>query len=155
MKINEAKKRIVELTEILEKANHSYYDLDAPTLEDDEYDAYMRELREIEQEFPELLSENSPSQRVGGTALNTFEKVNHAVQMASLQDVFSEDEVKAFFERASEAGAREFTVEPKIDGLSVSLEYENGVFVRGSTRGDGFIGENITANLKTVRSIPL
>lgn len=155
MDINEAKKRISELTEILEKANKNYYDLDAPTLEDDEYDAYMRELRGIERDFPELLSENSPSQRVGGTAQNTFEKVNHAVQMASLQDVFGEDEVRAFFDRAYESGAREFTVEPKIDGLSVSLEYENGAFTRGSTRGDGFIGENITANLKTIRTIPL
>ncbi len=155
MEINKAKKRVSELTEILEKANHNYYDLDSPTLEDDEYDAYMRELRDIEQEYPELKSENSPSQRVGGSALNTFEKVDHAVQMASLQDVFSEDEVRAFFDRVSEAGAGEFTVEPKIDGLSVSLEYENGKFVRGSTRGDGFIGENITANLKTIRSVPL
>ena len=153
--INEAKKRISELTEILEKANHNYYDLDNPTLEDDEYDAYMRELRGIEQEFPELLSNNSPSQRVGGSAQNTFEKVSHAVQMASLQDVFSEEEVKSFLERAAEAGAKEFTVEPKIDGLSVSLEYENGKLVRGSTRGDGFVGENITANLKTIRSVPL
>ncbi|MCH5208425.1 MAG: NAD-dependent DNA ligase LigA [Oscillospiraceae bacterium] len=153
--INEAKKRISELTEILEKANHNYYDLDSPTLEDDEYDAFMRELRKLEQDFPELLSESSPSQRVGGSVLNTFEKVSHAVQMASLQDVFSEDEVKAFYERVVEAGASEFTVEPKIDGLSVSLEYENGVLVRGSTRGDGFVGENITANLKTIRSVPL
>ncbi|MCH5196705.1 MAG: NAD-dependent DNA ligase LigA [Oscillospiraceae bacterium] len=153
--INEAKKRISELTEILEKANHNYYDLDSPTLEDDEYDAFMRELRKIEQDFPELLSESSPSQRVGGSALNTFEKVSHTVQMASLQDVFSENEVRAFYERAVEAGASEFTVETKIDGLSVSLEYENGVLIRGSTRGDGFIGENITANLKTIRSVPL
>lgn len=155
MDINEAKKRISELTEILEKANHNYYDLDRPTLEDDEYDALMRELRKIEQDFPELVSASSPSQRVGGSALNTFEKVSHAVQMASLQDVFGEDEVKAFYDRAYEAGAREFTVEPKIDGLSVSLEYENGILIRGSTRGDGFIGENITANLKTIRSVPL
>lgn len=153
--INEAKKRISELTEILEKANHNYYDLDSPTLEDDEYDAFMRELRKLEQDFPELLSESSPSQRVGGSAQNTFEKVSHAVQMASLQDVFSENEVRAFYERAVEAGASEFTVETKIDGLSVSLEYENGVLIRGSTRGDGFVGENITANLKTIRSVPL
>lgn len=155
MDINEAKKRISELTEILEKANHNYYDLDNPTLEDDEYDAYMRELRGIERDFPELLSESSPSQRVGGSAQNTFEKVSHAVQMASLQDVFSDKDVKEFFERAALSGAREFTVEPKIDGLSVSLEYENGILVRGSTRGDGFVGENITANLKTIRSVPL
>lgn len=151
----EAKKRVAELTERLEKANREYYELDSPTLEDDEYDALMRELRSLESEFPELLSENSPSQRVGGVASATFEKVAHSVQMASLQDVFGEGEVRDFYERVAEQGAEEFTVEPKIDGLSVSLEYENGVFVRGSTRGDGFIGEDITANLKTIRSIPL
>ncbi len=155
MDINEAKKRVEQLTEKLEKANRDYYDLDSPTLEDDEYDALMRELRGLESEFPELLSESSPSQRVGGTAATTFEKVPHAVQMASLQDVFSADEVRDFFERVQKQGAEEFTVEPKIDGLSVSLEYENGVFVRGSTRGDGFVGEDITANLKTIRAIPL
>ena len=155
MDINEAKKRVEQLTETLEKANRDYYDLDSPTLEDDEYDALMRELRGLESEFPELLSESSPSQRVGGTAATTFEKVPHAVQMASLQDVFSADEVRDFFERVQKQGAGEFTVEPKIDGLSVSLEYENGVLVRGSTRGDGFVGEDITANLKTIRAIPL
>lgn len=155
MDIKDAKKRIEQLTEKLEKANRDYYDLDSPTLEDDEYDALMRELRKLESDFPELLSESSPSQRVGGTASATFEKVTHAVQMASLQDVFSDSEVEDFFNRVNEQGADEFTVEPKIDGLSVSLEYENGVLVRGSTRGDGFIGEEITANLKTIRSIPL
>ncbi len=155
MDINEAKKRVEQLTETLEKANRDYYDLDSPTLEDDEYDALMRELRALESEFPELLSESSPSQRVGGTAATTFEKVPHAVQMASLQDVFSDSEVREFFERVQKQGAGEFTVEPKIDGLSVSLEYENGVLVRGSTRGDGFVGEDITANLKTIRAIPL
>ncbi len=155
MDIDEAKKRVEQLTETLEKANRDYYDLDSPTLEDDEYDALMRELRALESEFPELLSESSPSQRVGGTAATTFEKVPHAVQMASLQDVFSDSEVRDFFERVQKQGAEEFTVEPKIDGLSVSLEYENGVLVRGSTRGDGFVGEDITANLKTIRAIPL
>lgn len=155
MDVNEAKKRVEQLTETLEKANRDYYDLDSPTLEDDEYDALMRELRALESEFPELLSESSPSQRVGGTAATTFEKVPHAVQMASLQDVFSAEEVRDFFERVQKQGAEEFTVEPKIDGLSVSLEYENGVLVRGSTRGDGFVGEDITANLKTIRAIPL
>lgn len=155
MDFNEAKKRVAELTEKLEKANREYYELDSPMLEDDEYDALMRELRALESEFPTLLSENSPSQRVGGAASATFEKVTHAVQMASLQDVFGEGEVRDFYERVVSQGAAEFTVEPKIDGLSVSLEYENGVFVRGSTRGDGFIGEDITANLKTIRSIPL
>lgn len=152
---NEAKKRLDELKTIIEKANRNYYDLDAPTLEDDEYDALMRELRGIEQQFPELLTADSPSQRVGGTAQTTFEKVTHTVQMGSLQDVFDVSEVRDFYERVKAEGADEFTVEPKIDGLSVSLVYENGVLVQGSTRGDGFIGENITPNLKTIRSIPL
>lgn len=155
MDINEAKKRVDELKIQLEKANHNYYDLDTPTLEDDEYDALMRELRGLEQDFPALLTEDSPSQRVGGTAQNTFAKVRHEVQMGSLQDVFSVDDVKAFVERVREEGADEFTVEPKIDGLSVSLEYRGGVLTLGSTRGDGFIGEDITPNLKTIRTIPL
>lgn len=155
MDINKAKERVEALRGEIERHNHNYYDLDAPTIEDDEYDALMRELRGLEQEFPKLLTPDSPSQRVGGTALNTFEKVTHAVQMGSLQDVFSVSEVEEFVNRVGEQGAEEFVVEPKIDGLSVSLEYENGVFVRGSTRGDGFVGEDITQNLKTIRSIPL
>ncbi len=155
MDINEAKKRLDELKTVIEKANRNYYDLDAPTLEDDEYDALMRELRDIEQQYPELLTADSPSQRVGGTAQTTFEKVTHTVQMGSLQDVFDVSEVRDFYDRVKAEGASEFTVEPKIDGLSVSLVYENGVLVQGSTRGDGFIGEDITPNIKTIRSIPL
>lgn len=155
MEIREAEKRAAELRAVIEKHNHSYYDLDSPTIEDDEYDALMRELRGIEQQFPELAVPDSPTHRVGGTVSSSFEKVAHTVQMGSLQDVFSEDEVRGFLSGVMEQGAREFTVEPKIDGLSVSLEYENGVFTRGSTRGDGFEGEDITANLKTIRSIPL
>lgn len=155
MEINEAKKRLSELKAVIEKANRDYYDLDAPTLEDDEYDALMRELRGIEQQFPELLTADSPSQRVGGSAQTTFEKVRHEVQMGSLQDVFDVAEVREFVDRVKAEGAGEFTVEPKIDGLSVSLVYENGVLVQGSTRGDGFIGEDITPNIKTIRSIPL
>ena len=143
MNINEAEKRAAELRSVIEKHNHNYYDLDSPTIEDDEYDALMRELRGIEQEFPELLTADSPTQRVGGTVMNTFEKVTHTVQMGSLQDVFSTSEVEDFVKRMQEHGVSEFVVEPKIDGLSVSLEYENGVFTRGSTRGDGFIGEDI------------
>lgn len=155
MDINEAKKRLDELKTVIEKANRNYYDLDAPTLEDDEYDALMRELRDIEQQYPELLTADSPSQRVGGSAQTTFEKVRHEVQMGSLQDVFDISEVREFFDRVKAEGADEFTVEPKIDGLSVSLVYENGVLTQGSTRGDGFIGEDITPNIKTIRSIPL
>ena len=155
MEIREVEKRAAELRAVIEKHNHNYYDLDSPTIEDDEYDALMRELRGIEQQFPELAVPDSPTHRVGGTVSSSFEKVAHTVQMGSLQDVFSEDEVRGFLSGVMEQGAREFTVEPKIDGLSVSLEYENGVFTRGSTRGDGFEGEDITANLKTIRSIPL
>lgn len=155
MEINEAKKKLDELKAVIERANRNYYDLDAPTLEDDEYDALMRELRGIERDFPELLTADSPSQRVGGTAQSSFEKVRHEVQMGSLQDVFDVDEVRDFVRRVKAEGADEFTVEPKIDGLSVSLLYENGILTRGSTRGDGFIGEDITPNLKTIRSIPL
>lgn len=155
MEYTDAKKRIDELKAKIEKANHNYYDLDAPTLEDDEYDALMRELCDLEKKFPELLTEDSPSQRVGGSAQTTFEKVRHEVQMGSLQDVFSTDEVRAFIERVQSEGAKEFTVEMKIDGLSVSLVYENGTLIQGSTRGDGFIGEDITPNLKTIRTIPL
>ncbi len=155
MEIKEAEIRAAELRSVIEKHNHNYYDLDSPTIEDDEYDALMRELRGIEQQFPELAAADSPTQRVGGTVNSSFEKVAHTVQMGSLQDIFSEEEVRGFLSGVMEQGADEYVVEPKIDGLSVSLEYKDGVFVRGSTRGDGFVGEDITANLKTIRSIPL
>lgn len=153
---DEAAARIAELTEVLTRLAHEYYDLDAPSVEDYEYDALMHELKALEAEFPALLAPDSPTQRVQGVASGDFEKVTHAVQMASLQDVFSFDEVGNFINRVQEAVTKpQFTVEPKIDGLSVSLEYENGVLVRGSTRGDGFVGEDVTTNLKTIRSIPL
>lgn len=155
MELKEAEKRAAELRSVIEKHNHNYYDLDSPTIEDDEYDALMRELRGIEQQFPQLALTDSPTQRVGGTVNSTFEKVTHTVQMGSLQDIFSEEEVRSFLAGVMEQGADEFVVEPKIDGLSVSLEYRDGTFVRGSTRGDGFVGEDITANLRTIRSIPL
>lgn len=153
---DEAKLRIKDLTVELLRMAHEYYDLDAPTAEDYEYDMKMQELRDLEAAFPDLLEPDSPTQRVQGVASGKFEKVTHAVQMASLQDVFSFEQVAAFVERVRESVEDpQFTVEPKIDGLSVSLEYENGVFTLGSTRGDGFVGENVTANLKTIRSIPL
>ena len=152
----EARARVQELTEILTRMAHEYYDLDAPTAEDYEYDTKMRELRALEEAYPALLEPDSPTQRVQGKASGKFEKVTHTVQMASLQDVFSFEQVAAFVERVKEAvDDPHFTVEPKIDGLSVSLEYENGILTRGSTRGDGFVGENVTANLKTIHSIPL
>ena len=152
----EAAVRVAALTEELTRLAHEYYDLDAPSAEDYEYDALMQELKALEAEFPMLLAADSPTQRVQGTVSGDFEKVTHSVQMASLQDVFSFAEVGNFLTRTAEAvESPQFTVEPKIDGLSVSLEYENGILVRGSTRGDGYVGEDVTANLKTIRSIPL
>lgn len=139
-----------------EQHNFNYYVLDDPTIEDDEYDRLMRKIKEIEAENPEIVSESSPTQHVGGYAINTFEKVTHEVQMGSLQDVFSKGELYEFDERVKKAvGKAVYCVEPKIDGLSVSLEYKDGIFTRGSTRGDGFVGEDITKNLKTIKSIPM
>lgn len=145
-----------QLCKQAEQHNFNYYVLDNPTVEDDEYDRLMRRIKEIEAENPEIVSESSPTQHVGGYAINTFEKVTHEVQMGSLQDVFSKGELYEFDERVKKAvGKAVYCVEPKIDGLSVSLEYTDGVFTRGSTRGDGFVGEDITKNLKTIKSIPL
>ena len=152
----EAEKRIKELSELLEKYSYQYYVLDSPEISDYDFDMLMQELKKLEAEFPELVLPTSPTQRVGGIALSKFDKVPHAVQMASLQDVFSFEQVEAFVTRCrEELGKTEFSVEPKIDGLSVSLEYENGVLVRGSTRGDGFVGEDVTSNIRTIHSIPL
>lgn len=148
--------RVNELREKLEQFNHEYYVLDNPSVDDYTYDMMMQELKKLESDYPELADPNSPTQRVGGVALNDFEKVEHKVQMGSLQDVFSYEQVRDFTDRCmTEVASPEFVVEPKIDGLSVSLEYVNGVFTRGSTRGDGFVGEDVTANLKTIKSIPL
>lgn len=145
-----------QLCKQAEQHNFNYYILDNPTVEDDEYDRLMRRIKEIEAENPEIVSESSPTQHVGGYAINTFEKVTHEVQMGSLQDVFSKGELYEFDERVKKAvGKAVYCVEPKIDGLSVSLEYTDGIFTRGSTRGDGFVGEDITKNLKTIKSIPL
>lgn len=143
------------LCRIAEEHNFNYYVLDNPTIEDDEYDALMRQIKQIEAEYPDIVTENSPTRHVGGYALNTFEKVAHTVQMGSLQDVFSKEELYDFNKRVTEVHKNAvYCVEPKIDGLSVSLEYTDGVFTRGSTRGDGFTGEDITKNLKTIKSIP-
>lgn len=156
MNKQEAEKRIPELSEILEKYGYEYYVLDNPTVSDYEYDMLMQELKKLESDYPELVSPSSPTQRVGGTALNTFEKVTHTVQMGSLQDVFSFEQVREFVDKCKENLKNPvFTVEPKIDGLSVSLEYTDGIFTRGSTRGDGFVGEDVSGNLKTIKSIPL
>ena len=150
------KDRVIELTRILEEANYRYYVLDDPQMPDFEYDRLLRELEVLEEEHPDLASANSPTKRVGGEALSKFTKVTHQVALMSLQDVFSEEELKEFWDRITTLRlGTEFTVEPKIDGLSVALEYENGVFVRGATRGDGVVGEDVTENLKTIRSIPM
>ena len=140
-------------------AYHSkqYYVLDDPKITDAEYDKLMRELLKYEKEHPELVTPDSPSQKIGGVILEGFESVTHEVQMQSLQDAFDSDEVRDFDKRVTDALGRRtaYAVEHKIDGLSVSLEYENSVFKRGSTRGDGNVGEDVTENLKTVMSIPL
>ena len=152
----EPKERIRELTELLNEANTKYYVLDAPEMPDFEYDRLLRELEELEAAHPELALPDSPTRRVGGEALSQFEKVQHPVPLMSLQDVFSTEELQEFLDRMKESfPTAEFSVEPKIDGLSVALEYENGVFVRGATRGDGQVGEDVTENLKTIRSIPM
>lgn len=155
MELEQARKRAEELRTVIERNNRLYYDQDAPELEDFEYDQLTRELKEIEKTFPELVTASSPTQHVGGTASTKFAKVAHAVKMESLQDAFSYEELREFDARVQEAGVSpEYVVEAKIDGLSVSLEYENGVFVRGSTRGDGVVGEDVTENLATIRDIP-
>lgn len=155
MNKEQAKQRLSELYKIIEQHNYRYYVLDDPIIDDYEYDGLMREVKELEGQYPELITPLSPTMRVGGYALTTFEKVQHNVQMGSLQDVFSEEELFAFDSRVRQEVTPLYTVEPKIDGLSVSLEYRDGIFVRGSTRGDGFIGEDITENLRTIRTIPL
>ena len=152
----EAKERIEQLTEILNNANYRYYVMDDPTMPDFEYDRLLRELEDLERENPALAKPDSPTQRVGGEAISKFEKVTHTVPLMSLQDVFSLEELEEFLSKILENYPNtEFTVEPKIDGLSVALEYENGRFVRGATRGDGNVGEDVTENLKTIRSIPM
>lgn len=151
----EAKKRIEELTALLQDANYRYYVLDDPHMPDFEYDRLMRELEELEQANPELASPDSPTRRVGGEALSKFQEVVHPVPLMSLQDVFSMEELADFLEKTRDGVDIPFSVEPKIDGLSVALEYENGRFIRGATRGDGNVGEDVTENLKTIRSIPM
>ena len=152
----ESVQRIQELTALLNEANYRYYVLDDPTMLDFEYDHLLRELEDLEKLYPEHVKEDSPTKRVGGQALKKFEEVTHQVPLMSLQDVFSFEELEDFVKKIQDAFPHTaFTVEPKVDGLSVALEYENGKFVRGATRGDGLIGEDVTENLKTIRSIPM
>ncbi len=152
----DAKKRIDELVELLNYHSRLYYVENRNEISDYDYDMLQNELKELEKNYPQFLRPDSPTQRVGGEAVSQFEKVEHTVQMGSIQDVFSFEEVRRFVDTVRETiPAPAFVVEPKIDGLSVSLEYHDGEFVIGSTRGDGFVGENVTQNIKTVRSIPL
>ena len=150
------KERMDTLVALLTEANYRYYVLDDPQMPDFEYDHLLRELEELEATHPEFARTDSPTQRVGGEALSQFEKVTHPVPLMSLQDVFSPEELSDFLVKIKDAYPDSaFSVEPKIDGLSVALEYENGVFVRGATRGDGNVGEDVTENLKTIPSIPM
>ncbi len=152
----EIQKKIESLIQILNEANYQYYVLDDPQMPDFEYDRLLRELEDMEREYPQFARQDSPTQRVGGEALSKFNKVIHPVPLMSLQDLFSFEELEEFLAKIFGVIPQTcFTVEPKIDGLSVALEYENGKFVRGATRGDGNEGEDVTENLKTIRSIPM
>ena len=155
MELEQAQKRVEELRAVIEKNNRLYYDQDAPELEDFEYDALTRELKALEAQFPQLITPTSPTQKVGGTPSGRFTKVTHAVKMESLLDAFSYDELRDFDRRVRDAGIEpEYVVEIKIDGLSCSLEYENGELVRASTRGDGVVGEDVTQNVRAIKRIP-
>ena len=152
----DVKTQAEQLREALNEHNYHYYVLDAPTISDFEYDKMLRELEDLEAAHPELVTPDSPTQRVGGKALDSFQQVTHRVPLQSLQDVFSPDELLDFDRRVREgADSPEYLREPKVDGLSVALEYADGVFVRGATRGDGQVGEDVTENLRTIRSIPM
>lgn len=152
-----AKEKIDALKEVLNQYGYEYYVLDKPTVPDAEYDAKLRELEELEEKFPEFITPDSPTQRIGGAPIEGFEKVRHQVPMLSLSNAFNEEELRDFARRVTNALGENFSYicELKIDGLAVSLTYEDGKFVRGATRGDGMVGEDITVNLRTVRSIPL
>ncbi len=150
------KAELAQLKQELNEAGYRYYVLDDPTMSDREYDLKLRRLEELEAEHPEEITADSPTQRVGGAPLESFRQVTHPVPLESLQDVFSSEEVAEFGERMNGAlGAVEYSVEPKVDGLSVALEYRDGIFVSGATRGDGRVGEDVTENLRTILSIPM
>ena len=149
-------KRIEELVKIINEADYNYHTLDNPTISDQEYDKYIRELFELESEYPDLVRDDSPTQRVGSKVLDSFNKITHKIPMMSLSNVFNEDEVRNFDEKIKKEGVNpEYVCELKIDGLSVSIIYEKGKLVSAATRGDGVIGEDITENVKTIKTIPL
>jgi DNA ligase (NAD+) len=154
--IEEKRKRVAVLTEILNKANYEYYVLDNPTLTDQEFDKYLRELETIEMEYPSLANPSSPTKRVGGEVIDKFKKVKHQIPMLSLTDVFSIEEIEDFNKKIEKENVETvYVCEYKIDGLSVSLHYEKGILIYAATRGDGIVGEDITHNVKTIKSIPL
>lgn len=156
MDIEQAKRAAIKLREQIEYHGQKYYVEDNPEISDYEYDMMLRELEGIELAFPELVTEDSPTQHVGGAAMSKFEPVTHQVPMESLHDSFSEEEIREFDRKMrAVVGNPAYVVEPKFDGLSVSLEYRNGILVRGSTRGDGIVGEDVTENIRTIRSVPL
>ncbi len=148
--------RYLELIKIINEADYNYHTLDNPTITDQEYDSYLRELLDMEEKYPEMIRDDSPSKRAGGKVLSEFEKVNHKIPMLSLADVFNEEEIRAFDERIKKEGIDpKYVCELKIDGLSVSLHYEHGKLITAATRGDGTTGENITENVKTIKTVPL
>lgn len=154
--MTEIEKKIEELRKTLSYHSDRYYNDDAPEIEDYEYDMMMRELKELEEKYPEYDAPDSPTKKVGGVADNSFESVAHSVRMESLQDAFSKDELREFSNRVEDTVSNvNYVVEPKIDGLSVSLEYRDGVFLRGSTRGNGDVGEDVSGNLRVIHNIPL
>ncbi|MEG0021090.1 MAG: NAD-dependent DNA ligase LigA, partial [Oscillospiraceae bacterium] len=155
MNIKSAQEKLSELKKTIEYHSNLYYNENRTQISDYEYDMLVNNVKEIEAEFPELITEDSPTQKVQGLADSSFEKVQHAVKMESLQDAFSTGELLEFDQRTRAAiDAPQYVVEAKIDGLSMSLEYVDGVFTRGSTRGDGLVGEDVTSNLATIKSIP-
>ena len=150
------KERIDYLVDLINEANYNYHVLDNPTIEDVEYDKYLRELYTLEEKYPELVRDDSPTKKIGGEVIDAFKKVTHDKPMMSLSNVFNEDEIKNFDERIRKEGINpKYVCELKIDGLSVSLKYKNGVLVSAATRGDGITGEDITHNAKTIKTIPL
>lgn len=152
----EAKLRIQELVKILDEANYNYYVLDTPTITDQEFDKYLRELEILEERYPQFVLKNSPTTRVGGMVIDKFQKITHSIPMLSLPDVFSEEEIVSFDERIRKSGVKpEYVCELKIDGLSVSIHYENGEFITAATRGNGVVGEDISHNVQTIKSVPM
>ena len=148
--------RYLELIKIINEADYNYHTLDKPTITDQEYDSLLRELYNIEEAHPELVRSDSPSQRAGGEVLSEFKKITHSIPMLSLSNVFNEEEIRLFDERIKKEGIDpKYVAELKIDGLSVSLNYKNGKLVSAATRGDGVVGEDITNNVKTIKTVPL